>query len=76
MDKRRRGNLIEDYKIITGKEGVQWERFLVLAQNKAVWGQHRYKLFKEVKGLMAENLYSRSCLDLEWFRLYNKPYEF
>src|SRR6218665_2320780 len=32
LEKRRsRGDLIEAYKIITGKESIQWERFFELA---------------------------------------------
>ena len=35
LEKRRsRGDLIEAYKIITGKESIQWERFLKLAPSK------------------------------------------
>ena len=32
---RSRGDLIESYKIMTGKEPLQWERFCELAPNKA-----------------------------------------
>ena len=41
--RRSRGDLIEAYKIITGKEAVQKEKFFELAPNKATRG-HRYKL--------------------------------
>ena len=35
LEKRRsRGDLIEAYKIITGKESIQWERFFELAPSK------------------------------------------
>src|SRR6218665_3702953 len=47
MEKRRsRDDLIEAYKIITGKESIQWERFFELAPSKGTRG-HRYKLFKK-----------------------------
>src|SRR6218665_2203891 len=42
LEKRRsRGDLIEAYKIITGKESIQWERFFELAPSKGTRG-HRY----------------------------------
>jgi len=35
LEKRRsRGDLIEVYKVITGKESIQWERFFKLAPSK------------------------------------------
>src|SRR6218665_3614248 len=41
LEKRRsRGDLIEAYKIITGKESIQWERFFELAPSKVTRG-HR-----------------------------------
>jgi hypothetical protein len=49
--RRSRGDLIEAYKIITGKEAVQKEKFFELAPNKATRG-HRYKLFKKPKGTL------------------------
>ena len=39
---RSRGDLIEAYKIITGKEAIQWDRFFELAPTK-VTRRHRYK---------------------------------
>ena len=47
--RRSRGDLIEAYKIITGKDAVQKEKFFELTPNKATRG-HRYKLFKKSKG--------------------------
>ena len=44
LEKRKsRGDLIEAYKIITGKESIQWERFFELhvAPSKVTWG-HLY----------------------------------
>ena len=33
-----RGDIIEAYKIITGKEALQWKRFFELAPDNATWG--------------------------------------
>ena len=33
-ERRSRGDLIEAYKIITGKEAIQWETFFKLAPSK------------------------------------------
>src|SRR6218665_299862 len=39
LEKRRsRGDLIEAYKIITGKETIQWERFFELAPSRGTRG--------------------------------------
>jgi len=63
---RRRGDLIEAYKIITGKEALQCERFFELAPNKVTRG-HRYKLFKKPKGnIRAEILQCKSYRFVEW----------
>ena len=49
MEKRRSSaDLIEAYKIITGKEAIQWERFLELAASK-VTRTHGYKLNRKAK---------------------------
>ena len=58
-----RGDLIEAYKIITGKESIQWERFFELAPNKVTRG-HRYTLFKKRKGTLAQNFFSARVVDL------------
>ena len=55
--RRSRGDLIEAYKIITGKEAVQKEKFFELAPNKATRG-HRYKLFKKPKGTLGQKCFS------------------
>ena len=59
LEKRRsRGDLIEAYKIITGKESIQWERFLELAPSKVhVTRGHIYKLFKKRKGTLGQNFF-------------------
>ena len=45
---RSREDLMEAYKIIAGKEAIQWERFFELAPSKVTRGQrYMYKLFKE-----------------------------
>ena len=49
MEKRRnRGDLIEAYKIITGKESIQLARFVELSPSK-VTRKHIYQLFKKRK---------------------------
>ena len=64
MERRRsRGDLIEAYKIITGKETVQKEKFFELAPNKATQG-HRYKLFKKPKGTLGQKFFSARVVDL------------
>ena len=38
LEKRRtRGDFIKTYRIITGKESIQWERFFELAPSKLTW---------------------------------------
>ena len=70
LEKRRsRGDLIEAYKIITGKESIQWERFFELAPSKVTQG-HRYKLFKRRKGTLGQKLFSARVVDL-WNALDN-----
>ena len=60
LEKRRsRGDLIEAYKIITGKQ----ERFFELAPSKVTWG-HRYKLFKKRKGTVGQKFFSSRVVDL------------
>jgi len=64
LEKRRsRGDLIEAYKILTGKEAKQWERFFELAPSKVTRG-HRYKLFKKRKGTLGQNFFSARVVDL------------
>src|SRR6218665_1935054 len=65
LEKRRsRGDLIEAYKIITGKESMQWERFFELAPSKGTRG-HRYKLFKKRKGTIGQKFFSARVVDLD-----------
>ena len=64
LEKRRsRGDLIEAYQIITGKESIQWERFFELAPSKATRG-HRYKLFKKRKGTLGQKVFNARVVDL------------
>src|SRR6218665_964045 len=64
LEKRRsRGDLIEAYKIITGEESIQWERFFELAPSKVTRG-HRYKLFKKWKGTLGQKCFSARVVDL------------
>jgi len=45
LEKRRsRGDLAEAFKIITGWESIQWDRFFELAPSKVTL-EHEYKLF-------------------------------
>src|SRR6218665_141154 len=64
LEKRRsRGDLIEAYKIITGKESIQSEIFFGLAPSKVTRG-HRYKLFKKRKGTLGQKVSSARVVDL------------
>jgi len=64
LEKRRsRGDLIETYKIITGKGSIQWERFFELAPSKVTW-RHRGKLFKKSKGTLGHKFFSARVVDL------------
>ena len=64
LEKRRSsGDLIEAYKIISGKESIQWERFFELAPSKVTRG-HRYKLFKKRKGTLGQKFFSAGVVDL------------
>src|SRR6218665_2772809 len=66
---RGRGDLIKAYKIITGQEAIQWERFFELAPSKVTRG-HRYRLFKKRKGTLEQTFYSARVVDL-WNELDN-----
>src|SRR6218665_2030143 len=61
--RRSRGDLIGAYKIITGKESIQWERFFELPPSKGTRG-HRYKLFKKRKGTIGQKFFSARVVDL------------
>ena len=64
LEKRRnKADLIEAYKIITGKESIQWDRFFELAPSKVTRG-HRYKLFKKRKGTLGPKFFSARVVDL------------
>jgi len=64
MKKRRsRGDLIEAYKIISGKEAIQWDRLFELAPSKATRG-HRYTLFKIRKGTLGQKFFTARVIDL------------
>src|SRR6218665_2443544 len=65
LEKRRsRGDLIEAYKIITGKESIQWERFFELAPSMQGNSGHRYKLFKKRKETLGQKFFSARVVDL------------
>src|SRR6218665_552612 len=64
LEKRRsRGDLIEAYKIITGKKSIQWESFFELAPSRGTRG-HRYKLFKKRKGTLGQKFFNARVVDL------------
>jgi len=64
LEKRRsRVDLIEAYKIITGKEAIQWERFFYLTPSK-VTRRHRYKFCKKWKGTLGQKFCSARVVDL------------
>src|SRR6218665_853888 len=64
LEKRRfRGDLIEAYTIITGKESILWERFFELAPSKVTPRYaYRYRLFKKRRGTLLKLNISRNSL--------------
>ena|SRR6218665_2408500 len=54
--RRRRGDLNETYKIITGMESMEWEKFFALTPSK-VTRVHIYKYLRKGK-----EHYGRTCL--------------
>ena len=47
LEQRRiRGDMIEVFKILTGREAVDPATYFVMAETKAVTRGHKYKLFK------------------------------
>ena len=67
LEKRRaRGDLIETYKLLTGKEGIDYEQFFTLAGNEHGLRGHRLKLFVERSRLvMRQKFFSRRVVS-EW----------
>jgi len=64
---RSRGNLIEAYKIIAGKESVgKWKRFFELSPTRQLGG-HMYKLLKKPWNIRAEILQRKICGFVEYF---------
>ena len=60
--RRSRGDLVEAYKIIIGKEEVQKEKLFELAPNKATRG-HRYRLLQKPKGTLGQKFFSARVVD-------------
>src|SRR6218665_1519690 len=60
-ERRSRGDLIEAYKIITGKESIQWERFFELAPGKVTRGTDTNYLRK---GTLGQKFFSARVVDL------------
>src|SRR6218665_2306904 len=54
---RSRGDLIEAYKIIEGKESIHWERFFELISSKVTRG---HKLFKKRKETLRQTFFNAS----------------
>jgi len=63
--RRSKGDLIEAYKIFTGKEALQWERFFELAPNKA----GTQDLVQGERNIRAEILQCKSFGLAGWFGL-------
>ena len=71
LEKRRsRGDLIQTYKIMTGKEEVQPERFFEKATKKSTRG-HQYKIYKRRTGTHMQRFYSGRVIDI-WNNLDEK----
>ena len=64
LEKRRvRGDLIETYKLMTGKEAIPPERFFKLAGNRRTRG-HEFKLYKERVGKLQSHFFSARIVDI------------
>ena len=64
LEKRRvRGDLIETYKLITGKEAISRERFFKLVGNRRTRG-HDLKLYKERVGKLQSHFFSARIVDI------------
>ena len=58
LEKRRtRGDLIEAYKIMTGKEAISAHRFFEVSLESRTWG-HGYKLYKKRTGTRRNRFFS------------------
>ena len=64
------GDLIETYKIMTGKVNVPYERFFTLAHYSSTRG-HKFKVFKKRVGARKKIFFSARAVD-SWNRLDEK----
>src|SRR6218665_1816295 len=63
--RKRRGDLIETYKLTTNKETIPFSRFFLLANRSGLRG-HRYKIFRKSEGAIKRRFVSsRAIEDLE-----------
>ena len=60
--RRERGDLIETYKIMTGKVDVPYDRYFTLAHYSSTRG-HKCKLFKQRVGPRKKNVFSARVVD-------------
>lgn len=76
LEKRRlRGDLIETFKIITGRENVKLEDFFELATTDRTLRGHRYKLFvKRCNTTLRQNFFSQRVVNA-WNSLPNEVVE-
>jgi len=58
-----RRDLIEAFKIVTGKETLWWERLFKLAPNNSTRG-HGCQLFKKPNGTLGQKFFSARVMDM------------
>ena len=65
LEQRRvRGDMIEVFKILTGREGVDPARYFTLADGRSGTRGHRYKLFKSrCRTALRANFFSQRVVD-------------
>ena len=67
--RRKRGDLIEAYKIITGKEGIESSKFFILDSNDHGLRGHQFKLYKQSSRLnVRRNFFTQRVIN-DWNRL-------
>jgi ribonucleases P/MRP protein subunit RPP40 len=65
--RRERGDLIETYKLLTGREGIPYERFFTIEQTSRTMG-HKLKLYKERVGKWKSRFFNARVID-PWNKL-------
>ena len=68
--RRQRGDLIETYKLMTGQEGMPYERFFQLAPESRTRG-HKFKLYKSRVGSWKSHFFSARVIN-QWNELDEK----